>query len=46
MLQIAKLEELWNDVYESLKIYKDKTKAFHGRHSLEKISGRLESLGF
>jgi hypothetical protein len=31
-LQLTELEELRNDAYESSKIYKEKTKAFHDRH--------------
>jgi hypothetical protein len=31
-LQLTKLEELRNDAYDSSKIYKEKTKAFHDRH--------------
>ena len=31
-LQLTELEELRNDAYDSSKIYKEKTKAFHDRH--------------
>jgi hypothetical protein len=31
-LQLTELEELQNDAYDSSKIYKEKTKAFHDRH--------------
>jgi hypothetical protein len=31
-LQLTELEKLWNDAYDSSKIYKEKTKAFHDRH--------------
>ncbi|GMP91439.1 hypothetical protein CsSME_00042143 [Camellia sinensis var. sinensis] len=31
-LQLNELEELRNDAYESSKIYKARTKAFHDRH--------------
>jgi hypothetical protein len=31
-LQLTKFEELRNDAYDSSKIYKEKTKAFHDRH--------------
>ena len=30
-LQLNELEELWNDTYESSKIYKDRTKAYHDK---------------
>ncbi|CAA7397840.1 unnamed protein product [Spirodela intermedia] len=32
MLQLNELEELRNEAYESSKIYKAKTKAFHDKH--------------
>lgn len=31
-LQLSELEKLHNDAYESSRIYKDKTKAFHDKH--------------
>jgi hypothetical protein len=31
-LQLSELEELRNDAYESARVYKDKTKAFHDKH--------------
>jgi hypothetical protein len=31
-LQLTELEELRNDAYDSSKIYKEKTKAFHDQH--------------
>ena len=30
-LQLQELEEIWNDAYESLKIYKEKTKVFYDK---------------
>nr|XP_043633090.1 uncharacterized protein LOC122604268 [Erigeron canadensis] len=35
-LQLSKLEEMRREAYESSKIYKDKTKAFHDRHIVRK----------
>ena len=35
-LQLSELEELRREAYESSKIYKDKTKAFHDRHIVRK----------
>ncbi|CAL9024172.1 unnamed protein product [Prunus brigantina] len=35
-LQLHELEELRNDAYESTKIYKEKTKAFHDSNILRK----------
>ncbi|XP_059623060.1 uncharacterized protein LOC132266224 [Cornus florida] len=35
-LQLNELEELRNDAYESAKIYKAKTKAFHDKHIVKK----------
>jgi hypothetical protein len=31
-LQLIELEKLWNDAYDSSRIYKEKTKAFHDWH--------------
>jgi hypothetical protein len=31
-LQLTELEELHNDAYESARMYKEKTKAFHDKH--------------
>ncbi|XP_062109418.1 uncharacterized protein LOC133820038 [Humulus lupulus] len=36
MLQLHELEEIRNEAYESAKIYKEKTKAFHDKHILRK----------
>ncbi|XP_062089649.1 uncharacterized protein LOC133796186 [Humulus lupulus] len=36
MLQLHELEEIRNEAYESSKIYKEKTKAFHDKHILRK----------
>nr|GEU53245.1 DNA-directed DNA polymerase [Tanacetum cinerariifolium] len=36
MLQLQELEEIRNDAYESLRIYKEKTKAFHDKMSSRK----------
>ena len=30
------LEEIWNKVYENSRIYKDKTKKWHGQHIVKK----------
>jgi hypothetical protein len=35
-LQLTELEELRKDAYDSARIYKEKTKAFHDRHMLPK----------
>jgi len=35
-LQLSELEELRQEAYESSKLYKDKTKAFHDRHIVRK----------
>ncbi|XP_043699988.1 uncharacterized protein LOC122650658 [Telopea speciosissima] len=35
-LQLSELEELCNDAYESSRIYKDQTKAFHDKHIVQK----------
>ncbi|XP_058217507.1 uncharacterized protein LOC131328598 [Rhododendron vialii] len=35
-LQLAELEELRNEAYESACIYKDRTKAFHDKHIVRK----------
>lgn len=35
-LQIVELEEIRKEAYESSKIYKEKTKAFHDRHIVRK----------
>ncbi|XP_043714537.1 uncharacterized protein LOC122662898 [Telopea speciosissima] len=35
-LQLSELEELCNDAYESSCIYKDRTKAFHDKHIVQK----------
>jgi hypothetical protein len=35
-LQLAELEELRNEAYESARIYKDRTKAFHDKHIVRK----------
>ena len=35
-LQLNELEEIRNDTYESTRIYKEKTKAFHDRKMLRK----------
>lgn len=35
-LQLSELEELRNDAYESARIYKDRTKAFHDKHIVKK----------
>ena len=35
-LQLSELEELRNEAYESSRIYKEKTKAFHDKHILRK----------
>ena len=37
-LQLTGLEEIKNNAYESSKIYKEKTKPFHDRKILEKIT--------
>ncbi|XP_062074995.1 uncharacterized protein LOC133779005 [Humulus lupulus] len=37
MLQLHELEEIRNEAYESSRIYKEKTKAFHDNHILRKI---------
>ncbi|XP_062080636.1 uncharacterized protein LOC133785412 [Humulus lupulus] len=36
MLQLHELEEIRNEAYESSRIYKEKTKAFHDKHILRK----------
>ncbi|XP_062103091.1 uncharacterized protein LOC133814105 [Humulus lupulus] len=36
MLQLHELEEIHNEEYESSRIYKEKTKAFHDKHILRK----------
>ncbi|XP_062080629.1 uncharacterized protein LOC133785405 [Humulus lupulus] len=36
MLQLHELEEIRNEAYESLRIYKEKTKSFHDKHILRK----------
>ncbi|XP_058185723.1 uncharacterized protein LOC131302946 [Rhododendron vialii] len=35
-LQLAELEELRNEAYDSARIYKDRTKAFHDKHIVRK----------
>ena len=35
-LQLSELEEIRNDVYESAKIYKQRTKAFHDKRIVRK----------
>ena len=35
-LQLNELEEARNDAYESARIYKDRTKAFHDKHIIRK----------
>ncbi|KAI5323801.1 hypothetical protein L3X38_032873 [Prunus dulcis] len=35
-LQLNELEEIWNDAYESSRIYKEKSKAFHDKMILRK----------
>ena len=35
-LQLQELEEIHNDAYERLRIYKEKTKTFHDQMVLEK----------
>ncbi|XP_068336595.1 uncharacterized protein [Pyrus communis] len=30
-LQLNKVEEIWNEAYENVRIYKEKTKAYHDR---------------
>ena len=32
LLQLNELEEFWKNAYEILKIYKEKTKAWHDKH--------------
>ena len=36
MLQLNELEEFHNEAYENVKIYKEKTKAWHDKHILRK----------
>ncbi|XP_062075868.1 uncharacterized protein LOC133779995 [Humulus lupulus] len=36
MLQLHELEEIHNEAYESSRIYKEKPKAFHDKHILQK----------
>ena len=36
LLQLNELEEMCNDSYENAKIYKEKTKRWHGKHLLRK----------
>ena len=36
MLQLSELEEFHNEAYENVKIYKEKTKAWHNKHILRK----------
>ena len=36
MLQLSELDEFCNEVYENARIYKEKTKAWHGKHIVRK----------
>ncbi|KAM2467467.1 hypothetical protein PS1_009277 [Malus domestica] len=40
-LQLNELEEIWNEAYENVRIYKEKTKAFHDTM----IRGKTFSIG-
>ena len=46
MLQLNELDELWQNAYDSSRIYKEKTKAWHNKHLMhnELKSGQLELL--
>jgi hypothetical protein len=46
-LQLSELEELRNDAYESARVYKDKTKAFHDKHIRPKtLLSRTRKYGY
>ena len=36
MLQLSELDEFHNEVYENARIYKEKTKSWHGKHIMRK----------
>jgi hypothetical protein len=45
-LQLSKLEELRNDAYESARMHKERTKAFHDKHIRRRLSFQIRWHGF